>query len=414
VTAVIASSTRAPFIARGTSTVLVGQLVAAAAAITAELVVSGRLGAEGRGTWAVLAAAAQIAAVTGALAIGHVAVREVRAGHLTAGASLGAATTGTIASGAVAGVAAIGAVLLTGSRVAPGVFVALVAGVVAAAVVHNLRQLATGLVSIRLGSASNAAERCAGAALVAVLVVRSPEPGSAVVAGMVASTLAAVVLVRRLAVLGPAERIPDVVASLRRSGARVAAGNLCQFVSYRLDVFLLAAWHSPKVTGPYALAATLGSGLWYLADAAAQAVYPDACSDVAAGRRPDAALRAAAVVATLTAAGGLVLAVAAGVAIPALVGDEFAPTAPLLAALVPGLAAMSYVKIANVALVAGGFERVTRDIAFHGAALTAVGGVALIGATGPMGAAVVSAASYGFSAARTRRAVAARYPSEDR
>lgn len=200
------------------------------------------------------------------------------------------------------------------------------------------------------------------------------------------------------------ERPLDSRQRLRRAltpATRVVSGNLVQFISYRLDIFLLAAWASSRETGIYALAVALGSVLWYLADAVGQVTYPRACSTLAEGQFPRIAIRATVAVISLTTVAGLVLAAASAYFVPKVFGVEFSGTVQALWLLLPGICLFTVPKIFGGVLVAAGREWSTSGTYGVAAVVTIVLDVLLIPRFGANGAAIASSVAYGVASVIT-------------
>jgi O-antigen/teichoic acid export membrane protein len=172
------------------------------------------------------------------------------------------------------------------------------------------------------------------------------------------------------------------------------AGNILQFLNYRMDLFLVGFFRGSLEVGLYVVAASIGQLIWILSTAVGAAIFPS----VAAADDPSAAVartsRAARVALFLSATCALALAVASTVAIPAFYGIDFAPSVGPLLLLLPGV-----VLFAPVTIIAAYFAGIGRPdlnvrISGVGFLVTLVLDLALIPAFGMLGAAVASSASY--------------------
>jgi O-antigen/teichoic acid export membrane protein len=188
--------------------------------------------------------------------------------------------------------------------------------------------------------------------------------------------------------------------------ARLVPGNIAQFVNYRLDIFLVAAWAGTRQAGLYASAATLSSVLLYFANSASQAVYPVICEEMAAGGTPHRTRKAASLMVGGTAVLAVIGIATASFLIPLTLGAAFrgsvAPFCILLVAAVP-LAAQ---QMLGGVLMATKRETWMSAIAGASSVVTVVACVVLIPSLGAMGAAIASLIAYLMSAIATTALVA--------
>jgi O-antigen/teichoic acid export membrane protein len=137
------------------------------------------------------------------------------------------------------------------------------------------------------------------------------------------------------------------LGALRRAlgyGAREHLGNVAMFLSYRADMFFVAAFMGLKAVGIYSIAVMMAEAFLHLPNAVSTVLFPRLAGK---GRDEGAreAARTARVVSTLVATGALL-------SIPLIVPvlriaftSAFLPAAPAFFALVPGVYALSVSKV---------------------------------------------------------------------
>jgi O-antigen/teichoic acid export membrane protein len=169
---------------------------------------------------------------------------------------------------------------------------------------------------------------------------------------------------------------------------------LMQYMNYRLDIFLVAAFRSVAEVGLYAVAVVIGQLVWLLSRGAATALFPVIAADQDLERvrlRLGRASRLAFLTGIVGAAG---IAVVGPPTIGLLFGSEFVPAVPALWLLLPGIVAFCPVTIAGAYFL--GANRQRSNIAASGVSLavTLVADVVLIPRFGIEGAAAASSLSY--------------------
>ncbi len=180
------------------------------------------------------------------------------------------------------------------------------------------------------------------------------------------------------------------------------AGNLAQFLNYRLDVFFVNFFAGATAVGFYALAVTLGQQIWLISASAATVLLPR----VAAWQEtktvnPGKIAQAARLTLWCSMLSALLLAVFAKPLLHALFGKAFLPSLPALLWLLPGIVAFSVVNVIASYFAGLGKPRVNLSIALAGLLVTIVLDLVLIPRYGISGAAIASTASYVFSAGLT-------------
>jgi O-antigen/teichoic acid export membrane protein len=178
-------------------------------------------------------------------------------------------------------------------------------------------------------------------------------------------------------------------------------GNLTQFLNYRLDLFILGALAGYASVGRYTLAVSLAQLIWLLSSSAANVLLPK----VAASEDSSDAIQNTNRLTRLTLCASLIsalgLGVIAGVAIPLLYGEAFAPSFPALLLILPGIVAFSAVNILAAYIAGIGQPRLNLMIAAVALAVTITLDLYLIPKLGILGASLASTASYSVSACLT-------------
>jgi O-antigen/teichoic acid export membrane protein len=184
-------------------------------------------------------------------------------------------------------------------------------------------------------------------------------------------------------------------------GLKTWAGNLLQYVNYRLDLFLVSAFATSADVGVYSVAVSLTALGWILPDALHTVLFPRTASIAsaaagAAGRKEaeDAIMRASRHSILLVLPTALVLVVLLVVVVPILYGSKFAQTVTLGLLLLPGVLALGWAKILSAATTGLGFPEYALWTAAIVAPITVVLYLALVPPLGATGAALSSTASY--------------------
>jgi O-antigen/teichoic acid export membrane protein len=187
------------------------------------------------------------------------------------------------------------------------------------------------------------------------------------------------------------------LTDLRRSlgyGLKAMPGQLLQFLNYRLDLFILAAFWDSGQVGLYATAAFAAEILWHVPNGVSIALFPAVSAEARPQQAAELSSRAMrhTVFWCLILAGGM--AAVAGPLIAAVYGSAFAPSANALRVLLLGAVAMAPAKLALNHLAGTGRPQYLSYAAFIGLAVTTALDLALIPRWGMMGAAWASSAAY--------------------
>jgi O-antigen/teichoic acid export membrane protein len=234
------------------------------------------------------------------------------------------------------------------------------------------------------------------------LVNRQPSPVLLLAATVAGTLLAAAFMIQGIAHLGLGHQgrtgIRDVVGYARP----MYVGNLVQFLNYRLDVFLVAAFAGLRELGLYALAVTLGQLLWIVSNSAAGVLFPRVAS-----ASPDVAAREAARLARIAlligVVGAVCLAVVASPFIDIVYGPAYAGSVPPLLALLPGVVALMAASVLASYIAGLGQLRINLIVSIVGLCATVPLDLLLIPRIGAIGAALASTVSYSLSTVVTVR-----------
>ena len=173
------------------------------------------------------------------------------------------------------------------------------------------------------------------------------------------------------------------------------AGNLVQFLNYRLDLFLVNAFLGIGAVGLYALAVSVAQLTWLLPQAAAAVLLPHVAADVdgTAGNAARSA-RVARLTFLVSAVGTAIMAIGGPTLVPFVYGTAFIGSLEPFLWLLPGVAGYSLYTILAAHIAGTGRPRLTFAIASVAFAVTLILDLALIPRIGIRGAAMASSASY--------------------
>lgn len=175
------------------------------------------------------------------------------------------------------------------------------------------------------------------------------------------------------------------------------AGNLVQFLNYRLDIFLVAAFVGVRDVGLYALAVAIGQLLWIMSNSVAVALLPRVASGSPTQGAADAA-RLTRINLLIGLGGAGALAVIASPLVHTVYGPAYAQAVPPLLALLPGVVAFIAAKVLAAYLVGIGRLRINLIVSLIGLGATLSLDLILIPSLGAVGAAIASTVSYSLSA----------------
>jgi O-antigen/teichoic acid export membrane protein len=175
-------------------------------------------------------------------------------------------------------------------------------------------------------------------------------------------------------------------------GLRGFAGNLMQFLNYRLDFFLISALRSSSAVGVYSAAVSLAELLWKIPIAASTVLFPRVAAAASGGEEFTARVSRMALAATAVAASALGL---AGYPLVLLLfGGAFGGAYLPLLLLLPGVVALASANVLASDFAGRGRPEVGTYASALSLVLTVALDLALIPPLGATGAAIASSVSY--------------------
>ena len=237
-------------------------------------------------------------------------------------------------------------------------------------------------------------------ALTALCVVRLklgvPGAVAAWVAAQSASLLAAAWCVKREGGGFRPRWDPRVVGPTLRFGLKGYIGNMLQFLSFRLDAYLLLYFLGPVSVGVYAASVSLAELLWQLPNAAGFVLFPKAVNS-SPETMNQLTPRVFWIVLGVSAIGAAGLAAFGKLAIRLIFSGTYADAYLPLLALLPGVVLMGASRILFNDITGRGYPHYNSVIAGLTFAATALLDLFLIPRNGVLGAAAASTLSYAFN-----------------
>ncbi len=176
-------------------------------------------------------------------------------------------------------------------------------------------------------------------------------------------------------------------------GLKCYFGNLAQFLNYRLDMFLVAAFLTPTAVGYYSIAVGIAEKLWMLPGAIATVLFPRISSlkDAEANNLTPRVARYTFLITFVT---SLILAILAQPLIKILFGSAFLPSVTPLLILLPGIIALSGCKVLTADLAGRGKPQFGTYASFTSLGVNIPLNLWLIPKWGISGAAFASSVAY--------------------
>lgn len=175
-------------------------------------------------------------------------------------------------------------------------------------------------------------------------------------------------------------------------GLRGFAGNLLQFLNYRLDFFLVATLRTSSAVGVYSAAVSLAELLWKIPVAASTVLFPRVAAAASGGEEFTARVSRMALAATAAAAA--VLALAGYPLVLLLFGRDFAGAYLPLLLLLPGVVALASANVLASDFAGRGRPEFGTYASALSLVVTVALDIALIPPFGAAGAATASSVSY--------------------
>lgn len=192
-------------------------------------------------------------------------------------------------------------------------------------------------------------------------------------------------------------RDSNVMKDSIRYGIKAYWGNLAQFLNYRLDMLLVAAFLSPSAVGLYSVAVMIAEKVWMLPSVIATVIFPRISyfNEQEANELTPCAARHTLFITFII---SFILALAAYPFIKFLFGKAFIPSVLPLIFLLPGVIALSISKILTADMAGRGMPQFGTYGSLASLAVNFVLNLYLIPRWGIQGAAVASSISYVIAA----------------
>ncbi len=254
-----------------------------------------------------------------------------------------------------------------------------------------------GLQRLRTAHAVRVAEAVTVLALLLVLVMgRQGGTFAAIAAYVGGAVVTALVLLTQVRKHG-GRLAPKWQPALARAtlhyGLRSHAGNVVQYLNYRLDMFLVVFFLDPGALGLYVVAVRLTELLWHLPDAVGFAVLPRAAGSTA-GEMDRFTPRVFRTTFALTAVAAVLLAVTGRPLIEFIYSDTFSSAYLPFLVLLPGAVLLGGAKVLTADIAGRGFPHYNSINAAIALAVTLVLDLLLIPRLGILGAAIGSSVAY--------------------
>lgn len=334
------------------------------------------------------------AGITYAVARGRAAPRRVL--RLVLAVGVGQAVLGYLLISIADRIPALAALLPSSGSTAIQVLVPLLAAAVA--VGTSLKAILLGRERFAVANWVDVAGRLlalGGVVLVAVIMREAGLTPEAVIAVSLVTAIVTAVVFGIEGVRGTPRGGPLAIAQGIRIAVPSYAANILQFLNYRLDLFLVAAFRTTTEVGLYALAASLAQLLWLVSNAMATVLFPRVASDdEAAGVALDRTAFFSRFSLASTLVLGMLLAVIADPFLRIVYGAEYVPAAVPIWLLLPGIVAFAPVNVLAAHLAGAGRPEVNLAVSGASLVVTVALDLLLIPPFGMAGAAVASSIAY--------------------
>lgn len=213
------------------------------------------------------------------------------------------------------------------------------------------------------------------------------------VLGIIGVTLVVVLLITKFTKITFSFNRRRLLKDSTKYGLKAYFGNLTQFLNYRLDMLLVAAFLTPASVGFYSIAVGIAERLWMLPGAIATVLFPKISSlkdKEANNLTPRIARHTFLIIFVLA----LILALIARPVIKILFGSVFLPSVMPLIILLPGIIALGGCKILTADLAGRGKPQFGTYAAFVSLVVNIPLNLWLIPKWGISGAAFASSVAY--------------------
>jgi O-antigen/teichoic acid export membrane protein len=312
------------------------------------------LGPQGKGILTLVFLLPALCVSLGSFGLGAANVYLLRRGGLRLGTLMGNSFVVALAATILASVGVGAAWPWLGGRVMPGVAPALaVLGMLSLPMLLLTDYLLSILLGteriVRYNAVSLSAKAFSLVALAFALVVLRTGVTGAIVASLLGSLAALLILLGalRAARREDSSHIRADFAALRRSlnyGLREHLGNMAMFLSYRIDMFFVAAFAGASAVGIYSVAVMMAEVFFYLPNAVSTVLFPRLAGR---GEKEGAkqSAQTARVISAVVGMGALISIPLAAPVVRLAFSSAFLPAVPAFFALLPGVYALSVSKI---------------------------------------------------------------------
>ena len=212
-------------------------------------------------------------------------------------------------------------------------------------------------------------------------------------AANVIAFVAALLLVPSAATPPDLRRAVGMLRTLAAFGLRAQLSTVLQFLSYRLDLFIVNAVAGLGAAGIYSVATLLAEAVWYIPNAVGLVLAPRVAA-TAEGEDDDATAAICRATMLLSVAGAAAIALFAPLLVLLLFGREFLPAVVPLWVLLPGVIALGLDKPIASYQLGRGRPQISLYVALIATPITIAAYLLLIPAYGIVGAAAGSTISY--------------------
>src|SRR3990170_3532961 len=181
-----------------------------------------------------------------------------------------------------------------------------------------------------------------------------------------------------------------------RLGVPGQAGNVLQYLNYRLDQFLVRAIRTRAEVGVYSVAVALSESVWWISNAVSLALLPR-LTRMEPERAAEVTPVACRNILLVSAVGAAALAALAWIAVRPVFGSDFSDVPDAMALLMPGIVALSGTKVLSSYIFSQGQVALNSVAALVALGVTLALDVVLIPEFGVDGAAAAASVAYAAS-----------------
>jgi O-antigen/teichoic acid export membrane protein len=258
--------------------------------------------------------------------------------------------------------------------------------------------LVLGLQQIIAYNVLNTLERALVVVLFLSFLMRWPQVRVAIAAYVSVQIVLAVITFSCLTKIGLAgSRISPKWSLMRDAvpfGIKSQAGNVLQFLNYRLAAFVINYFINPAQVGIYSIALVLGESLWHLSNSVATVILPRISASPSLERSAMLASRSTRASLVFTALLAVCIMFVSPWLISVLFGSDFGPAAQALAILLPGIVVFSTANVLASYIAGSGYPQYNTLVGGAALGVTVIGNLSFVPRWGINGAALASTLSY--------------------